>query len=167
MRRSVVAVIGSGDSTPAMDAAARQIGRTVIESGARLVTGGVGGVMAAASEGAHAAVAYREGDVIGILASYDAETANPWVDVALPTGLGHARNTLVVGAAEVVVLVGGDAGALSEAGLSQALGKCLLVVEGTGGTADILAAAWREREGVMVGTVDEVCQLLLEPGCTP
>jgi uncharacterized protein (TIGR00725 family) len=153
VRRRVIAVIGSGEATPDMVAIAKRVGQTIVDSDARLLTGGVGGVMAAASEGAHGASRYREGDVIGVLASYSSEDANPWVDIALPTGLGHARNAVVVAAADLVVLVGGDAGALSEAGLAIAIGRPLVIVESTG-TAELLGRAWREREGVTTVGVD-------------
>ena len=149
MRRPIVAVIGSGTATPEMIAIAKRAGAAVVESGARLLTGGLGGVMAAASEGAASAPHYREGDVIGVLPGYASADANPWVDIALATGLGHARNTVVVAAADVVVLVGGDAGAMSEAGMAVAVGRPLVVVE-SGGTAELLARTWRDRPGVTV-----------------
>jgi uncharacterized protein (TIGR00725 family) len=136
-----------------MVAIAKRVGQIVVESGARLLTGGLGGVMAAASEGAAGAAQYREGDVIGVLPGYASTDANPWVDIALATGLGHARNTVVVAAADLVVLVGGDAGAMSEAGMARAIGRPLVIVESTG-TAEILGRAWRERAGVTVVTID-------------
>ena len=153
MRRPIVAVIGSGLATPEMVTIAKRAGEIVVESGARLVTGGLGGVMAAASEGAAGAAPYREGDVIGVLPGYASADANPWVDIALATGLGHARNTVVVAAADLVVLVGGDAGALSEAGLALAIGRPLVIVKSTG-TAGILGRAWRDRPGVTMVGID-------------
>jgi uncharacterized protein (TIGR00725 family) len=142
-----------------MTAIAKRVGEIVMESGARLLTGGLGGVMAAASEGAAGAANHREGDVIGVLPGYASADANPWVDIALPTGLGHARNTVVVAAADVVVLVGGDAGALSEAGLAIAIGRPLVIVESTG-TAELLGRAWRERAGVTTVGADALASEL-------
>ena len=153
MRRPIVAVIGSGLAPPEMVAVAKRVGEIVVESGARLLTGGLGGVMAAASEGAAGAARYREGDVIGVLPGYASEDANRWVDIALSTGLGHARNAVVVAAADLVVLVGGDAGAMSEAGMALAIGRPLVIVESTG-TAEILGSAWRGRAGVTAIGVD-------------
>jgi uncharacterized protein (TIGR00725 family) len=138
-----------------MAAIAKRVGQIVVESGARLLTGGLGGVMAAASEGAAGAARYREGDIIGVLPGYATADANPWVDIALATGLGHARNTVVVAAADLVVLVGGDAGAMSEAGMALAIGRTLVIVESTG-TAEILGRAWRERAGVTTVGIDEL-----------
>jgi uncharacterized protein (TIGR00725 family) len=159
VKRSIVAVIGSGTATPEMIATAKRAGAAVVESGARLLTGGLGGVMAAASEGAASAPHYREGDVIGVLPGYASADANPWVDIALATGLGHARNTVVVAAADVVLLVGGDAGALSEAGMALAIGRPLVIVESSG-TAEILGRAWRERAGVTVVGIDDLGAVL-------
>src|SRR5581483_6637188 len=82
------------------------------------VTGGRGGVMAAASKGASEA----GGVVVGILPGEDRGAANEWVTVALPTGLGELRNGLVVRAADVVVAVGGAYGTLSEIALALARG---------------------------------------------
>jgi uncharacterized protein (TIGR00725 family) len=143
-----------------MVAIAKRVGQIVVESGARLLTGGLGGVMAAASEGAAGAAHYREGDIIGVLPGYAAADANPWVDIALATGLGHARNTVVVAAADLVVLVGGDAGAMSEAGMALAVGRPLVIVESTG-TAEILGRAWRERAGVTTVGVDALSSALM------
>ncbi len=159
MRRPIVAVIGSGVATPEIATTAKLVGEAVIESGARLLTGGLGGVMAAASEGASGAPRYREGDVIGVLPGYESDAANPWVDVAIATGLGHARNAVVVAGADLVVLVGGDVGAMSEAGMALAIGRPLVVVE-SGGTAELLARAWRGRDGVTIVGIDDLGTVL-------
>jgi uncharacterized protein (TIGR00725 family) len=114
----VVAVIGAGRATPAEERAAEAIGARLASAGAVVVTGGRGGVMAAASRGAAAA----GGLTIGLLPGTTREEANPWVQIALPTGLGEARNVLVVRAADTVVAVGGEHGTLSELGLALKLG---------------------------------------------
>ena len=127
-RRRVVAVIGDGSAAPPLRALAREIGRLLVERGFRVVTGGLGGVMEAASEGARSAVAYREGDVIGILPGAEAEQANPFVDVVIPSGLGIARNALVVSTADAVVAVGGGSGTLSEIAMAWQLGKPVIAL---------------------------------------
>jgi uncharacterized protein (TIGR00725 family) len=128
----VVAVIGNSQASAEALRIAEQLGRLVVERGWRLVTGGLGGVMEAAARGAHQARRYREGDVIGILPGSDPALANPWVDIAVPTGMGHARNVLVVATADAVVAIGGGAGTLSEMALAWQLGRPLvgLLVEG-------------------------------------
>jgi uncharacterized protein (TIGR00725 family) len=65
----------------------------------------------------------RGGLTVGILPGPDRSAANPFVDVALPTGLGEARNALVVRAADVVVAIGGGYGTLSEVALALKAGK--------------------------------------------
>jgi uncharacterized protein (TIGR00725 family) len=75
-----------------------------------LVTGGLGGVMEAACMGAREA----GGTTIGILPGSDRSAANPYVDIAIPTGLGEARNALVVRAADALIAIGGGYGTLSE-----------------------------------------------------
>jgi uncharacterized protein (TIGR00725 family) len=115
-----IAVIGSGDDGEPehLLAAARDVGRAIARAGAVLVCGGRGGVMAAACAGAHEA----GGITVGILPGGERSEANAHVDVALPTGLGEARNALVVRAADAVVAVAGGYGTLSEIGLALAAG---------------------------------------------
>ena len=81
--------------------------------------GGLGGVMEAACRGARQA----GGTTVGLLPGLDRRDANPYVDVAIPTGLGEARNALVVRTADVLVAVGGGYGTLSEIGLALRTGK--------------------------------------------
>jgi uncharacterized protein (TIGR00725 family) len=105
-----VAVIGPSEPTPEQEPAAEDVGRGLGAAGCVVITGGRGGVMAAASRGAHEAGA----TVIGLLPGHDRREANEWVQVALPTGLGEVRNALVVGTADAVIAVGGAYGTLSE-----------------------------------------------------
>jgi len=129
-------VIGSGGSlAPEIADMARDLGRVAVEAGFRIVTGGLGGVMAAASEGARSAERYTEGSVLGVLPSYDRTTANPWVDVVIPSGLQLGRNTLVVAMAGVVVAVGGGAGTLSEIALAWQLQRPVIGLVESGGWA--------------------------------
>jgi len=99
--------------------AAEEVGRALGERGVALVCGGLGGVMEAACRGAKGA----GGATIGILPGSDRAAANGFVDVAIPTGLGEARNALVVRAADAVVAVGGGYGTLSEIALALRAGK--------------------------------------------
>jgi uncharacterized protein (TIGR00725 family) len=91
----------------------------VAKHGAVLVCGGLGGTMEAACRGARQA----GGLTVGILPGSDRSDANAYVDVALPTGLGEARNALVVGTADAVIAIGGGYGTLSEIGLALKAGK--------------------------------------------
>ena len=114
-----VSVVGGSAAGPDLCAAAEEVGRALAEGGAVVVTGGRGGVMEAACRGAKAA----GGTTVGILPGDDRSAANPWVDVAVPTGMGEGRNVLVVRAADALVAVGGEYGTLSEIALALKLGK--------------------------------------------
>ena len=113
-----IAVIGAARPTDADYETARELGEALAGAGAIVVCGGRGGVMEAAARGA-AAVG---GLTVGILPGRDAASANPWIRIPLPTGMGEARNALVVGAAEAVVSVGGAWGTLSELALASTMG---------------------------------------------
>lgn len=95
------------------------MGRELGSRGAVLVCGGLGGVMEAACRGAKEA----GGTTIGILPGSDRSAANAHVDFAIPTGLGEARNALVVRAADALVAVGGGYGTLSEIAFALKAGK--------------------------------------------
>ena len=105
-----VAVIGPGDASDPERAHAEVVGRQVAARGGVVVCGGLGGVMEAAAHGASSV----GGVVVGILPGRERADANPYVTVALTTGMGEMRNALVVRAADVVVAVGGAYGTLSE-----------------------------------------------------
>jgi len=109
-----------GGSEPDAEAAAmaEEVGRLVAEGGAVLVCGGLGGVMEAACRGAKAA----GGTTVGILPTSDRADANRYVDIAIPTGMGEARNALVVRAADVLIAVAGEFGTLSEIALALRTG---------------------------------------------
>jgi uncharacterized protein (TIGR00725 family) len=113
-----VAVCGGGEAGEATCGLAERVGAELARLGAVVVTGGLGGVMEAAGRGAKA----EGGTTLGILPGDDRRAANPWVDVAVPTGMGEARNALVVRAADAVVAVAGEFGTLSEIALALRLG---------------------------------------------
>ncbi len=113
-----IAIVGAADATAEQAQTAEQVGAGLAAAGAIVITGGRGGVMAAASRGAERA----GGTVVGLLPGSDRRDANEWVTVALPTGLGELRNGLIIRAADVVVAVGGAYGTLSEIALALAAG---------------------------------------------
>ncbi len=123
MRLPYVAVIGEGDprgpDAHRLLEAAEEVGQHLARGGATVVTGGLGGVMRAASRGARGG----GGDTIGILPGADPGEANEYVHVPIATGLGVVRNLVVVTAADVVVAVGGRHGTLSEIGLALRMGR--------------------------------------------
>ena len=140
-RRPLVAVIGDSSARDGDAAwgAAEGLGERLVDAGFRVMTGGLGGVMEAACRGARRSRAWGPGDTVGVLPDDDAAAANPFVDVALPTGLGHLRNGLVA-RADAVVAVGGGAGTLSEMALAWILRR-LVVALRVGGWSERLADA--------------------------
>lgn len=107
-----ISVIGGSSVPPETARTAHEVGRLVATEGHVLVCGGLGGVMAAACEGARTA----DGETIGILPGEDRAAANDHVTTPIATGLGHARNALVVLNGDAVVAVDGGTGTLSELG---------------------------------------------------
>lgn len=99
--------------------AAEEVGRRLARGGAIVVCGGLGGVMEAACRG----VKEAGGTTIGLLPGHDRREANPWVDIAVATGLGEGRNVLIVRAADALVAIGGGYGTLSEIALGLRAGK--------------------------------------------
>jgi uncharacterized protein (TIGR00725 family) len=106
--------VGAGRADATQERAAEAVGRALGDAGAILFCGGLGGVMEAACRGAKAA----GGTTVGILPGNDRADANPYVDVALATGLGEMRNGLIVRAVDALIAVGGEFGTLSEVALA-------------------------------------------------
>jgi uncharacterized protein (TIGR00725 family) len=120
-----IAVVGPSSASDAELAAAETVGRTLGEAGATVITGGRSGVMEAASKGAASVGA----TTIGLLPGGDRAAANPYVSVAIPTGLGELRNGLIIRAADAVVAVGGAYGTLSEVALALSAGVPVVGVD--------------------------------------
>ncbi len=99
-----IGVIGGGDISPEIAALAREVGREVAARGAVLVCGGLGGVMAAAAQGAQEA----GGVSLGILPDGDRRGANPYLTYSIATNLGHARNLLIAHSADALIAVAGS-----------------------------------------------------------
>ena len=121
-RSLIISVIGAGEASPEIADLAEQVGRELARRGITLVCGGFEGVMEAACRGAKSA----GGTTIGILPGDDPEEANRWVDIPICTGLGYARNVIVVKSGRAVIAIGGAYGTLSEIG--HALGENIPVV---------------------------------------
>jgi uncharacterized protein (TIGR00725 family) len=117
-----ISVIGSGAEH---EERAEEVGRLLAERGAVVVTGGRGGVMAAASRGAKSA----GGTTIGVVPGETRAEANEWADHVVVTGIGHARNLAVVASGDAVIAVGGRYGTLAEIGLALTLGRRVVVLE--------------------------------------
>ena len=125
MPRRYVAVCGASEATPEQLATAKEVGRLLAVGGAIVINGGLGGVSSAASEGASAA----GGIVVGLLPDAHRAGANPFLTIALPTGLGQSRNALIVTAAQAVIAIGGGWGTLSEIALAKRLGRPVVTLD--------------------------------------
>jgi uncharacterized protein (TIGR00725 family) len=117
-----IGVIGGAECSLEIYEIAREVGRAIARNGFALVCGGLGGVMEAACQGAKEA----GGITIGLLPTSNKGDANPYCDLVIPTGLGHARNILVVHASDALVAVDGEAGTLSEIAIALKIGKPLV-----------------------------------------
>lgn len=95
--------------------------------------------MEAASRGARQSTAYAEGSVLAIVPGYEHASANGFADVVIPTGIGHARNVVVVASADVVVAIGGGAGTLSEMAIAWQLGRPIVALSSVPGWAERLS----------------------------
>jgi uncharacterized protein (TIGR00725 family) len=118
-RQKTIAVVGAAKARPEVCDLAYAVGREIAASGAVLICGGRGGAMEAAARGAREA----NGHTIGILPSDDPNDANPHIEFAIATGMGQARNVIVVASAGAVIAFEGEGGTLSEIGLALKLGR--------------------------------------------
>lgn len=116
---NLISVIGGATCTNAEAALAEAVGRLLAERGVGVVCGGRGGVMAAVCRGAVQA----GGVTVGLLPGDSTDEANLWVQIAIPTGLGEARNAIVARAGAGVIAIGGGYGTLSELALALKWGK--------------------------------------------
>jgi uncharacterized protein (TIGR00725 family) len=108
--KKLIGVIGGGTCSGAEAKTAEEVGRRLARQGAILVCGGLGGVMEAACRGASS----EGGITIGILPGEERQSANPYVQLPIVTGLGYARNVIVVKSAQAIIAIGGSYGTLSE-----------------------------------------------------
>src|SRR5271154_3295860 len=138
--RLAIAVIGAGDAPPSIRTLAFEVGRAIASRGAVLICGGLGGVMEAAAAGAQAA----GGHTIGILPSYDRASANPHIEFVIATGMGQARNVIVVASAGAVIALAGATGTLSEIGLALTIGRPVIALD-----------SWPQLDGVLRAATPE------------
>lgn len=121
-----VAVCGPGACTAQEEGHAHEVGRLLAEAGVTVLNGGGPGVMTAVSAGARSA----GGLVIGIRPGATRDDANPHLSAVLATNLAEARNAVLVGSADAVIVVGGSWGTLSELALAQRYGVPVITLGG-------------------------------------
>ena len=110
MRKKIVGVIGGHNCSREVGQLAHNLGKKLAKVVDIIVCGGLGGTMEAVCKGFKA----ENGLTLGIITGYDKKDANRYIDLVIPTGLGLARNVLVVKSADVIVALPGEAGTLSE-----------------------------------------------------
>jgi uncharacterized protein (TIGR00725 family) len=110
MHKKVISVIGGRECSKKVEQLAQDLGKKLTKVADILISGGLSGVMMAVCQG------FKQGDglTIGIIPGYDKKEANEYVDIVIPSGLGLARNLLVVKSADAVIALPGEAGTLSE-----------------------------------------------------
>ncbi|MFQ5832857.1 MAG: TIGR00725 family protein [Candidatus Thorarchaeota archaeon] len=135
MQLRTISVIGGSDSDESILEMAEQLGEEIARREIALVCGGLGGVMEAACRGAKK----YAGLTIGILPTDFKENANQYVDLAIPTGLGYARNFLVAKTGDAVIAVAGSAGTLSEMAIAWFSDRPVVALVPSGGWAERLA----------------------------
>ena len=122
LKKKFIAVIGGSQCSSQEAKLAEEVGHEIARQGAILICGGLSGVMEAACKGAQS----EGGTTIGILPGDNREFANPYVQIPIVTGIGYARNIIVVKSAQAVIAVGGSFGTLSE--ISHALQSGIPVI---------------------------------------
>jgi hypothetical protein len=147
MRKKVVSVIGGHSCNKEVERIAQELGKNLAKVVNILVCGGLSGTMKAVCSGFKAG----GGLTIGIIPGYDKNDANPDVDIVIPTGLGLARNVLVVKSADVVVALPGEAGTLSEMAYALQFGIPVISLN-----------SWDIKGVIKVKTVDEVIDKIKE-----
>jgi len=155
-----IAVIGSsGKIPPDVWQTAEEIGKAIASRGALLVCGGRGGVMEAACKGAKE----MKGLTVGVLPGRR-EEANRYVDIAIVTEMGDARNAVNVKSGDAVIAIHGGPGTLSEIGLALKSGKKVIALKNSGGVAGMLAGEVIDGSRVLSAlSVEEAIELAFEP----
>jgi uncharacterized protein (TIGR00725 family) len=139
-----VAVIGGGQCDVSVWKMAQELGKRLAEEGHTTICGGLGGVMEAVCCGAREA----GGLAVGILPG-EKDEANPFVGIAIATGMGHARNVLVVKSADAVIALPGEYGTLSEMALALKMGKLVISLK-----------SWSINGAIDAESVEEAISLL-------
>lgn len=133
---SIIGVIGAGICDGRIHDLAYRVGKGIAAAGYPLICGGLGGVMEAACHGAHDA----GGTTIGILPGDSPESANPHVTIPIATGIGIARNVIIVRSSQVLIAVSGGSGTLSEIAFALQLGVPVVSLESHTPSPDITIA---------------------------
>lgn len=136
-RQMMILVSGGGQATAHALALAEAVGAAIARRGATVLTGGLGGVMEAASRGAKGA----GGLTVAVIPGSDSQAANRYVDIVIASGMTHGRNVILVHSADAVIALPGSFGTLSEVAMALVMGKPVVSLE-----------SWRPDDKVMLAT---------------
>ena len=153
MKKFQILVIGNNDNgcTPELEKIAYETGIEIAKSNSILITGGLGGVMKAASKGAKES----GGLTVGIIPQNDMSEANEFCDVVIPSGIGLMRDFLNALSADGVIAIGGGSGTLSETCAAYMYSKPIVVLKNSGGTSTKFADQYLDhRKNVKIIGVD-------------
>jgi uncharacterized protein (TIGR00725 family) len=137
VQQKIVGVIGASHPSAEGYARAVAVGRLVAAGGASLVCGGLGGIMEAASRGCSEA----GGMVIGILPGAEPGQANPYVHLAVPTNMGHARNVIIAHTANALIAIEGEYGTLAEIAIGLKIGRPVIALGSWPGLAGVVVTS--------------------------
>lgn len=163
-KKRQILVIGHNTNgcTPEHEKVAYDVGVEIAKSDSVLITGGLGGIMTAASHGAKDA----NGLTVGIIPQADASEANEFCDIVIPTGMGFTRDFLNALSADGVIIVGGGSGTLSEVCASYMSKKPMVAIRNLNGpVAQYIDGYLDHRENVKIIGVDnaqEAVKVILE-----
>lgn len=165
-RNKTIGIIGASQAqcSPELYEFAVQAGELIAGMGYNIVCGGMGGVMEAVCKGAKQSPQTFANQTIGIIPDSDPAGANPYVDMVIPTGIGIARNIIIINTADLLIAFGGGAGTLSEIAFAWQKGKTVLCVTAFDGWAKELAGKQIDDryEGLLVpiGNIKEIGKYL-------
>jgi len=153
MKNRQILVIGNNDDgcTPESEKLAYDVGSEVAKSNSVLITGGLGGVMRAASRGAQES----GGITVGIIPQDDSSHANEFCDIVIPSGMGLTRDFLNALSADGVIVIGGGSGTLSEICAAYMYKKPIVALKNSGGIASKYADGYLDhRKNVKIVGVE-------------
>ncbi|MCM8778780.1 MAG: TIGR00725 family protein [Candidatus Omnitrophica bacterium] len=124
-RKIIIGVIGASTPERKLFQIAEEVGKEIALAGCVLICGGLGGVMEAVAKGAKA----NNGLTIGILPGNDSSAANNYIDIPIVSGMGEARNIVIVKSSDILIAIGKGYGTLSEIAFALKLNKPLIGIE--------------------------------------
>ncbi len=142
-----IGIVGSSNCEDRISRIAERTGVHVAARGAVLITGGMTGVMEAASRGAKSA----GGLVVGILPGASKSESNPYVDVVILTEMGHARNAIIARSSDCLIAIAGGFGTLSEVALALKIQRPVVT----------LASQWNIAGTIEASSAEEAVDIAL------